>query len=375
MKLKLDEYKEQTKHKHEYLKEYLATWFNILINHKTSSNMSFEKIIYVDSFSNAGEYITGEKGSPIIALNIFNDILKKHKNKKIIIECYFNDYDKERKEHLENLIKTLNLNEKIKIYCDNINANEHIFKVMEKIEQYNNKKALFFIDPYKIANDVISMQSLNKILKDKDTEVIFNHMVNDVVRNIKHYPEKYQDFYRINKNEQKKANEFNNIFIENIKKENNIKLFTSSYEFLNSKGQTIYFLVFITHHVKGFEKIKEDIWRVSKGDLIHKNKGSSNNFNLSLFPDENIKELREFKIKNKVEDLKDILLNQFKGKNVKYEEIKKFVIEETIFTSGQIYRKALIPLEKEGKIKIIGKIMETSNYIFPENSEEKNEQK
>lgn len=375
MKLKLDEYKEQTKHKHEYLREYLATWFNILINYTTSSNMSYEKIIYVDSFSNAGEYITGEKGSPIIALNIFNDILKKDKNenKKITVECYFNDYDKERKEHLKKIIENFELDERIKIFYSQITANEHISCVMKKVVQYNNKKVLFFIDPYKIADDVISMESLNKILKDKDTEIIFNHMVNDVVRNIKHYPEKYQDFYRINKTEQKNANEFNELFIENIRKENDVRLFIFSYEFLNIKNQTIYFLVFITHHNKGFEKIKEAIWRVSKGDLIHKNKGNSNNCNLSLFPEENIKELKEFKIKNKVEDLKDILLNEFKGRNVKYEEIKKFVIEETIFTSGQIYRKTLIPLKKEGKINIIGKIMETSDFIFLENSEEQNE--
>ncbi len=373
MKLKLDEYKEQTEHKHEYLREYLATWFKILINHKTNLNMSYEKIIYVDSFSNAGEYINGEKGSPIIALNIFNNILKEYKNKKVTVECYFNDYDKERKEYLEKLIGNLVLDKRIKIYCSQITANEHIFDIMKKIKQYNSKKALFFIDPYKVADDVISMECLNKILKDKDTEIIFNHMVNDVVRNIKCYFEKYKDFYRISKNEQKKANEFNNIFINNIKKENNIKLFISSYEFLNTRGQTIYFLVFITHHAKGFEKIKEDIWRVSNGNLIHKNKGNNNNCNLSLFPEENIKEIKEFKIKNKVEDLKDILLNEFRGKNVKYDEIKKFVIEETIFTSGQIYRKTLIPLKEEGKIKIIGKTMETSNYIFLENSKEKNE--
>ena len=62
--------------------------------------MSYEKIIYVDSFSNAGEYINGEKGSPIIALNIFNNILKEYKNKKVTVECYFNDYDKERKKNI-----------------------------------------------------------------------------------------------------------------------------------------------------------------------------------------------------------------------------------------------------------------------------------
>ncbi|WP_027127956.1 three-Cys-motif partner protein TcmP [Fusobacterium perfoetens] len=367
-KLELDEYKEQTEHKHEYLKEYLPVWFYILINRKISNNIKYNNIIYVDSFSNAGEYKNGEEGSPIIALKIFNDILLKNKDKKVRVKCYFNDYNEERIIHLKELIEKMSLDNRIKVEYDEITANEHIKKVMKIIKRYSNKKVLFFIDPYKIADDIVSMSNMKQILEDDDTEIIFNHMVSDVVRNIKEYPEKYKNFYRLDKNLQKSGKEFNEIFINNLKKEVDKEIYTASYEFLNTKNVTIYFLVFITHHPRGYEKIKEAIWRVSDGDLQHKNKGEKNNLNLSLFSDEANKKLkkekREINIKNKVEDLKEILINEFKGKKVTYQDICKFVVEKTIFIESHIQRKTLTPLQEEGKIIREGTNKVNSTYIF-----------
>lgn len=371
----LDVYKEQTEHKHKYLRAYLATWFKILINHKTAANEKYSQIIYVDSFSNAGEYTKHEKGSPLIALEIFNNILNSEKNKDldIQIKCYFNDYDNSRVEHLKELISKESFDKRIEIKYSAITANEHIADVMKEIKKYSSKKALFFIDPYSVAGDVVSLNSLKLILENNDTEIIFNHMVSDVVRNIKNYPEKYGTFYKLEKNISnvpKKGKEFNDIFTNNLKKEISKEIYIASYEFLNTKNVTIYFLVFITHHIRGYEKMKEAIWRVSDGELCHKNKGDKNCENLSLFSNEDNNKLKqekkEINIKNKVEDLKEILINKFKGKEVTYQEIYDFVLKYTIFTKGHIQQKTLTPLEKEKKLIRLGKNINDSIYKFKE---------
>lgn len=141
----LDIYKEQTEHKHKYLRAYLATWFKILINHKTTANEKYSQIIYVDSFSNAGEYTKHEKGSPLIALEIFNNILNTEKNKNLDIQvkCYFNDYDNSRVEYLKKLISKESFDKRIKIKYSAITANEHITDVMKEIKNIHLKRLYF----------------------------------------------------------------------------------------------------------------------------------------------------------------------------------------------------------------------------------------
>ncbi|MFQ5431011.1 MAG: three-Cys-motif partner protein TcmP, partial [Nitrospinota bacterium] len=49
--------------KHEILRRYLEAWFPIL-------NRFHGRIVYIDGFCGPGRYLEGEKGSPIIALNV-----------------------------------------------------------------------------------------------------------------------------------------------------------------------------------------------------------------------------------------------------------------------------------------------------------------
>ena len=52
-----------TRAKHEILQRYLQAWMVIL------SQGKFPEILYIDGFAGPGEYVGGEAGSPIIALD------------------------------------------------------------------------------------------------------------------------------------------------------------------------------------------------------------------------------------------------------------------------------------------------------------------
>lgn len=355
--MKLDKCQEQTKHKHLYLKEYLKRWFLVL------GNVDYwDTLVYIDSFSNAGIYEDGEKGSPIIALELFDYYLKKDNlNKKVI--CYFNDYSKEKIDKLKEIVDELDILPNIEVKYEVKEAKFHIEKVCTDIQKIRNKKVIFFLDPYKISENIITMENFKMILNDKDTEIIFNHMVNDVYRNIEIYPEKYREFYRLKEGDKIEKNGvfFNELFIKNIKREVDEKIYITSYELLIQTNITLYFLNFITHHKKGLEKMKEAIWKISDGDFYYKNKGEKEESNLKIdFKTDSgnnfYEEIRKIKIKEKVSDLKGILLEKFKGQIVTYTEVKDFVLEETVFLKSHIINKTLKPLEKENKIKINKKI-------------------
>ncbi len=52
-----------TKAKHKILETYLKAWFPIISNRS-------DRILFVDGFSGPGEYLNGENGSPILAINV-----------------------------------------------------------------------------------------------------------------------------------------------------------------------------------------------------------------------------------------------------------------------------------------------------------------
>ena len=51
-----------TKAKHEILRRYLQAWFPIMGRWNG-------RILYIDGFAGPGEYLEGEPGSPVIAIN------------------------------------------------------------------------------------------------------------------------------------------------------------------------------------------------------------------------------------------------------------------------------------------------------------------
>lgn len=370
--VKLDPYGEQTEAKHKYFKDYFFKWVTIIGNSNYCKNL-----IYVDSFSNAGKYQDGSVGSPIIALDCINSYIKKN-------ECtnrfyvFLNDYDQERIDYLKNIVQSRHYSKNIVVDFKCMEANDHIEFVLKRIKIIHSKKSFFFIDPYKVADNVIEIDKLVEILHDDNySELIFNHMVFDTVRNIKTFPEKYLPFY---KGVEEKSidsltgDKYNQIVIEYITANSctakNKKIYFASYPFLNSRNRELYYLLIFTKHPVGFNKIKESLWYVSDGILEHKNSVQSKD-QLSLFDtcgEIVTKCVNDYTINVKLEHLRELILEEFTGKTVFIEDLIKFVEEETIFHTGQLKTKTLRPLEQEGKIKYINGVRK-KNYTYPAKTE------
>ena len=86
-----------TRAKHEILRRYLQAWLPIM----TSRN---EQVLIIDGFAGPGEYVGGEPGSPLIAIDTFlNHASAQIREKKVTF--LFIDDDARRCEYLEQLLK------------------------------------------------------------------------------------------------------------------------------------------------------------------------------------------------------------------------------------------------------------------------------
>jgi three-Cys-motif partner protein len=85
----------RTKAKLEILSQYLGAWFGIL------AIKGFPHVYYIDGFCGPGEYLGGEKGSPVIAARLASSTAQQYPGFKATLICI----DKEPKavKHLKSL--------------------------------------------------------------------------------------------------------------------------------------------------------------------------------------------------------------------------------------------------------------------------------
>lgn len=156
------EYREHTKVKHILLKKYLAAWIPILGKWNP-------KICYFDGFAGRGEYTDGTLGSPLIALEVA-DNLSEHFGELV---CFFIEKDPENFKNLERVLeqeqsKIKNL-QKIKIIKENdefANVISGIFEYLEK-EKSILVPSFFFIDPFGFSG--IPFAVIKRILENPKT--------------------------------------------------------------------------------------------------------------------------------------------------------------------------------------------------------------
>lgn len=352
------EYKEHTKVKHEILKKYLRPWIIKLGKYH-------RKIIFFDGFAGRGEYIDEKTnkpikiGSPIIAIKLADQMLKecRDRNREFYFDKFICVAVEKNKKNFENLKKVV---EEVKkelefidknIFIELIN-NEFTNVVGKIIEEIGIKLAptFFFIDPWGFKG--VPIEIVKHILALKRTEILFTFMSRDINRflNISHIEknlynlfgtDEWKKIIEIN-DWQKRDIELLNLYHKSLREIAKVKYILSFRVCMDEKYQTLYYLIHATNHFDGLKIMKDIMYNEGAGKFAW------------LGPEESQYRYSEKLFDETIPELKKFLLNKYKDTSKKFKEILEETYSDTRFIESQ-YKKALLELESEDKIKIPNK--------------------
>lgn len=141
-------YKEHTRVKHELLVKYLGGWLSIL-------GTQHPKLLIFDGFAGRGEYEDGSHGSPVIILQIANELMQKGRVDKVICAFVEKDY--------ANFTRLNTVLERVWPQFPNVGVigpfNSDFASVVDKvIEQTEGRliPSFFFVDPFGFSNEPYS---------------------------------------------------------------------------------------------------------------------------------------------------------------------------------------------------------------------------
>lgn len=335
---KLPPIEPHTAAKHMILRRYLDAWFPIL-------GRSHNRINYVDGFAGAGEYESGEKGSPIHAIeSAIAHYERKTLRSDAKVNFFFIERDSESSAHLSGLLERINVPETFHIRVDCGEFREVIGQVLDSIDSSAKLLApsLFFVDPFGFSG--IPFRHMQRILSYPRCEVFINIMVEHINRFLHHPEEKISthlletfgtnQVLDIPNSGENRTNALLALYRSQLRVH---AKFVERFDMRTGLERRIYSLFFASNSNKGFLKMKEAMWSVDK------HQGSS-------FSDRDPKGYFKADLFG-FDPLWDEVQKQFNGKTVPMSVAEKFVIEETRFLPSHL-RKILGRKEESGDIRV-----------------------
>lgn len=313
--------------KHRILRNYLNAWFPILAKYNG-------RIVYVDGFSGPGEYENGEKGSPIVALEAALAQEKHLSHAQISFE--FIEQDPERAENLNEAISKIVLPNNFDYNIDQGKFHDIVNQSLDVLDVNggNNAPIFAFIDPFGFSGVPYSI--LERLLSYDKTEVFVYFARNSINRfvNVPSVEQHIRDLFGLEIVEIP-AGENRLQFLKDLYQRQlaQIARYVGSFTMTDGRNVPIYDLFFASNNTLGYLKMKEAMWRVDE----------TGGFKFSyrdipeqqiLFPVDPVDTL--------VRDIREAGRNR---KNIKVENIERYVIEKTIFLPKHM-KEALKRLEE-----------------------------
>ena len=329
---------DQTLGKHLVLKSYLDGWFPILGRWNG-------RLLFIDGFAGPGEYVGGEPGSPLIAL----ECVKRHKERggleEVEIVFLFIESDEARADHLQALLeqKQLPPNTDYKVIHGSFDT--HMSDLFDYLDEQKAELAPAFvmIDPFGVKGSRMDM--IDQILQNHQSECMISFMY-EPIRRFHEQPE-----FRDHLNELFGTELWQKCFDMDMASEGKRYLHDLFKKQLKEHGakQVIFFelwngdkhvytIYFASGSPKGCNLMKQAIWKAdpSGGFRLRGYAGSQG----LLFDTD-------------TEPLAVQLRERFGNRPTSIEDIEKFVMsDETIFHTGQLRRATLQRLEREGRITV-----------------------
>ena len=346
-----EEQKEQSLVKSMIVAKYFDVWSTVIISTQKRYPNHAQKIAYIDLFAGPGRYKDGTQSTP---LKILTSAIEKPDLRDRLVTI-FNDKDEENSKSLERTIfeipKITSLNFRPRIL--NQEVGEEIVKMFEEM---NLIPTLFFVDPWGYKG--LSLRLVNSVLKDWGCDAIFFFNYNRINMGINnefvdgHMQALFGEDRILALREKlsgKNSSQRELLIIEELCQ--SLRTYGSRYvlpfRFKNERGRrTSHHLIFVSKHFRGYEIMKDIMARESTGNIQA----------VPLFEynpaDFLPKQTLLFQLSRPLDDLKEDLLDTFKGQKLTMQEIYEKHNVDTPFIKRN-YKEVLRQLFYENSIEAI----------------------
>ena len=152
--------------KHQILLKYWQAWLPIM----SSWN---GRVLYVDGFAGPGEYVGGEPGSPVIAI----DAAINHAARiSAQVTFWFIEAERDRAEYLQSLLAEKRIPSNFQYQVFNSRFNEVMTEALDKLEEQRRRfaPAFVFVDPFGYSQT--PFQVISRLLHNPKCEVLITFM-------------------------------------------------------------------------------------------------------------------------------------------------------------------------------------------------------
>lgn len=351
-----EETREQSVVKAEIVEKYFDAWAGIIAGtqNQYSRPGQVNRIGYVDLFAGPGRYKDGAISTPLRVLQkaLENDVYAER------LVTIFNDKDEGNVRTLQESIQSIPGIERLKVPPQIWNE-EVGDKIAEQFTEINTIPLLAFIDPWGYKG--LSLQLVNAFLKDWGCDCIFffnynrinmglsNPLVRDHMQAL--FGTERADQLAVNlagmNSDEREATIVNELALA-LKSHGKAFRFVLPFCFKNATGKrSTHHLILVTKHFRGYE--------VMKGIMAN---SSSEEFqgvpSFAYSPATSSAQQLLFDLNRPLDDLRDMLLNNFAGRKLSMRKIYEEHSVDTPYLSRN-YKVVLKELEEEGRVKVSGR--------------------
>jgi len=329
-----------TRAKLEVLQRYLGAWFNIL------ASSGIENVLYVDGFCGPGEYVGGEKGSPVVAAELANSASRKFPNFNVHLVCI--DVREEVLDHLQALPAIRHRHSRVNLDVRKGEFAAEIVRVLHNGGYHTQWPIFSFVDPFGFSG--ISQSTFQLLMRNRSSEVFVNlwcgfmnrfidHPDDDVRQCIANLLGK-ESLPRIVRATDR-ISEICSIFQDNLQQ---LGPFVRRFMMRDENNTRDNALFFCGRNERGLEKVKEAMWKV---DPVF---GASFSEHGSLKSEETLPGLQQAQTAS----LRRMLLNAFSGRPAtSVASLIRWTIVETETYLPRHLRQELEYLNSHGRLTYI----------------------
>jgi len=315
------------------VEEYLKAWFPIL-------SSRHRRVIYVDGFCGPGVYKGGEKGSPIAAVETALNHTANLSPTEIVF--VFVDKDKRRIDHLKGCLGEYSIPPNLKCHCIASDFEAFIEGILDDLEHQGTSIAptFMFLDPFGVSQTPFRI--IRRFMRHPRCEILVNFMYRAVGRFSGNLHAQLDDLYGTDRwreclSETTARERFLlSTYEDQIR---TVARYVWSFRMVDSLNTTTYYLVFGTKHIRGLERMKEAMWKISPTRNYQFSDRQAGQ--ISLFGSSDPTPLRR------------ILMDKFRGRSVSIDDIEEFVLVNTDYLKRHIRKPTLVPLEDAGCIEVL----------------------